>query len=332
MSKNDEDGFGNIMTEDFKENLVDEESQSEEIEISSTDAEPISAGRTLPAGERLKQERQDQGLSLESVHEATNIPLDALRAIEEGYTVRTLSAFYLKGFIKIYAKYLDVDVNQLIEGHKEVRSYKYIKPNKKTVEYGEILTNLFTKEVKQKIVLFLGALLVLFVLFKITSFVFEFLGKNKQNSVKKNIVSVEKPQVTIQPERKKPTIKSPLKMAEKKAESVAVVRTEAPVSALSQAMPKTPADKAIARNVTLTVRAKEEGWLRVVSDDVVVYQSTLPLGAVETWMADQQIEISGRNINELEFELNGKMIGSLGRADRKAKTLIVTKDGLTVTK
>ena len=36
------------------------------------------------AGVILKQEREAQGLSLDIVHEATKIPLDALRAIEEG--------------------------------------------------------------------------------------------------------------------------------------------------------------------------------------------------------------------------------------------------------
>jgi len=65
---------------------------------------------------------------------------------------------------------------------------------------------------------------------------------------------------------------------------------------------------------------------------VIVFQSTLRLGAVETWMADKNIEISGRNIHQLEFELNGKMIGALGRKDRRAKRLVVTKDGLKVTK
>jgi len=66
----------------------------------------------------LKNARESQGLSLEIVHEATKIPLDALRAIEEGYTIRMLSPFYYNGFVKMYAQYLNIDVAQVIADYK----------------------------------------------------------------------------------------------------------------------------------------------------------------------------------------------------------------------
>ena len=47
-------------------------------------------------GSLLKKVREAKGISLEVVHEHTKIPLDALRALEEGYTIRTLSPFYQK--------------------------------------------------------------------------------------------------------------------------------------------------------------------------------------------------------------------------------------------
>src|SRR5471030_1206017 len=61
----------------------------------------------------LKTTRQAKGLTLEIVHEATKIPMDALRAIEEGYSVRILSPFYYRGFIKIYAEFLGLDVEEM---------------------------------------------------------------------------------------------------------------------------------------------------------------------------------------------------------------------------
>lgn len=71
-----------------------------------------------PSGVLLKEARQSQGLALESVHEATKIPMDVLRAIEEGYTVRTLSPFYLKGFIKMYAQYLNVTLAPMADSFR----------------------------------------------------------------------------------------------------------------------------------------------------------------------------------------------------------------------
>jgi hypothetical protein len=60
----------------------------------------------------LKSARMAKGLTLDIVHEATKIPMDVLRAIEEGYSVRILSPFYYRGFIKIYAEFLGLDVAQ----------------------------------------------------------------------------------------------------------------------------------------------------------------------------------------------------------------------------
>ena len=63
----------------------------------------------------LKTTREAKGLTLEIVHEATKIPMDALRAIEEGYSVRILSPFYYRGFIKIYSEFLGLDVAEMFK-------------------------------------------------------------------------------------------------------------------------------------------------------------------------------------------------------------------------
>ena len=86
------------------------------------------------------------------------------------------------------------------------------------------------------------------------------------------------------------------------------------------------------KSIELTVRATKSGWLQVKTDGQVVFQSTLKKGDAETWKAESEIELSGRNINLLEFELNGKMLGALGASDRGAKRVVFTKDGLSVKK
>ena len=63
----------------------------------------------------LKETRESKGIDLMSVHEVTKIPMDVLRAIEEGYQVRTLSPFYVKGFMKMYAQYLGLDARPLVD-------------------------------------------------------------------------------------------------------------------------------------------------------------------------------------------------------------------------
>ena len=80
----------------------------------------------------------------------------------------------------------------------------------------------------------------------------------------------------------------------------------------------------------LTVRAKKDAWLRVEADGATVFQSTLDHVKAETWLAHDKIELSGKNMQQLEFEINGKLIGTLSRRDTKAKKIVITREGLAV--
>jgi len=122
------------------------------------------------SGMKLKTTREEKGYTLETIHEATKIPLDVLRAIEEGYTVRTLSPFYLKGFLKMYAKYLDVDINDIIEDYKPEELPELIKKDVDEVDFQLKLQEFLTREKKRQIVVVCGILLCLFALFKIVAF------------------------------------------------------------------------------------------------------------------------------------------------------------------
>ncbi|VAX36376.1 hypothetical protein MNBD_UNCLBAC01-1018 [hydrothermal vent metagenome] len=304
--------------------------------------------------EALKQARESKGLSLEMVHEATNIPMDVLRGIEEGYEVRTLSPFYRKGFLKIYAKYLDVELDKVSGGHQKEKLPKYIKKDVEEFDFKEWVSNLLTRRQKQQAVIIIGGLLVVFLIVKFILFIFYKPEQNvKRVEIKKVEKVVQKKNLKKEKKVKKvekkiiPKPKSKLKVKSKKKKAVKLIKPEVKKEqpkplpkkvTQSQSAVTPPAPRPtvtvpkVQKNVTLTVRAKKPCWLRVRADGHVVFQTTLRLGAVETWVADEKIEISGRNIHELEFELNGKMIGTLGRKDRRAKRLIVTKDGLKVTK
>src|SRR6266436_3769056 len=94
----------------------------------------------------LKTTRESKGLTLEIVHEATKIPMDALRAIEEGYKVRILSPFYYRGFIKIYSEFLGLDVNEMYKQYGLDQPAKVtapasssVKSNRKEVQPNELL-------------------------------------------------------------------------------------------------------------------------------------------------------------------------------------------------
>lgn len=322
----------------------DDELDDEKI-VEPSVTEPIDPPEIPPteepkerAGAVLKRERESKGLSLDIVHESTKIPMDALRAIEEGYTIRMLSPFYYSGFVKMYARYLDIDASEIMDDYKQEELPKHIEqPDVEEFETPQWVTNMFTRERKQQYIVAIGIILALFITFKLVGL---FIFKKPEPVTNKNAgktAVVEKEVAAIVPVKQKimKTAEEPRKKVRQETPKIVVpkeVPKVVPPSIPEPIKPKAspPPVVAVEKEVNLTVRANQNSWLRVKADGKVVFQSTLRRGTVETWLADSEIEISGRNINQLEFELNGKMIGTLGRKDRNAKKVVITKRGLSV--
>jgi cytoskeletal protein RodZ len=323
----------------------------------------------------LKETRQAKGISIEAVHEATKIPLDVLKAMEEGYTVRALaSPFYRKQFIKMYAAFLGIEIKESAFAElpkEEVKPAPFKRPPVKEKQFEPKKGFTLTKQQKQQIVLAVGSVLALFLVTKAVAFIGSKIAQHKANQ-KTTVKAKEKPKAAKKKKAekakaKKIEIKEVKKEEAKKPESKkAEVKEEAePIEPVAIPIPVVPAQaeiplaepepepreeakevKAIepkprsttsaaasmeaAKVVNLTVRAKKKSWLQVKVDGNTVFQSSLQKGAVENWQAEDQIELTGNNILFLEFEVNGKMIGTLSRTEGRARKLIVTKDGLSV--
>jgi len=328
MNKRTEHIDEEIVEDDAADNLKEvKEVLSDDVDSKETEAlkEPRES-----AGVVLKRERESQGLSLEIVHEATKIPMDALRAIEEGYTVRTLSPFYYDGFIKMYAQYLHIDASDVIDDYKQENLPEHIEQDvEEKFEIPLWVSKIFSRENKQKMVIAVGALLAVFLISKTMAF---FMAKMSQKEVKDNNVRIEAVKKEVKKVIKKPRLETrqqpPKIITPKSTPKVTLPKPKLikPKPIVASVAPIA----AIEKNIRLTVRANQNCWMRVKVDNEIVFQSTLRQGAVETWLADDEIEISGRNINQLDFELNGKLIGTLGRKDRNAKKVVITKNGLSV--
>lgn len=65
-------------------------------------------------GDALRAKRKEMNLSLKEIENATSIRSSYLQAIEEGTVAQYLSGIYAQGFIKQYATFLGIDVDQLV--------------------------------------------------------------------------------------------------------------------------------------------------------------------------------------------------------------------------
>jgi cytoskeleton protein RodZ len=316
----------------------------------------------------LRDTRQQKGISLEMVHEATKIPLDALKAIEQGYAVHRLPPFYQRGFIRIYAKYLDLDEKTVLRAYgiqdtaapkqpqpvapvvpKEPRPKAKHPPQPIIEPQNHFVKDTLKPLLKRNLsgarltqfIKVIALLIGLFFAFKMVGCVIKKAKEPKPSKTvkveKKAPAAVAAPTPSKTPAKDKPKVK--------KEESKPVEKLAVDVTAAQETVSKAVETKPVksepkqeaksdkkSKRIELTVRATKSGWLQVKADGQIVFQSTLKKGAAESWSATQEIELSGKNINLLEFELNGKMLGALGPSDRGAKRVVFTKDGLSVKK
>jgi cytoskeletal protein RodZ len=66
-------------------------------------------------GEYLKNEREKQGKALDDIARATRIPRATLRVIESGPEEKLPPTSYLRGFVKLYARELGLNVDDVLE-------------------------------------------------------------------------------------------------------------------------------------------------------------------------------------------------------------------------
>jgi len=262
----------------------------------------------------LKQAREAKGISLEAVQDATKIPLDSLKAIEEGYRVRTLTDFYYRAFVKLYAKYLGVDVNTVLEDYHAEKIPEPTKFHKGRTIWEDEKIPFFTKANIKRLFKIAIVLLVLFGCVRL-------VGCWVRSWPEKS----EKVEVKI------------LKQDKKRSETAKPKATKNPLSIFAKqpapakvAVAEPVAEKRKKQKINLTVRPKKTTWISVRVDGVDLSRSTLAKGASESWQALESIEISGKNLGDLEFELNGQAQSSFGRTHRRIKKIIVNQDGFKV--
>ena len=70
-------------------------------------------------GTKLKDKREENGLSIEEVAEDLKMRPSQISSIEEGNTEEFKDVFYLKYFIRDYAKYLGLDGERMLDEFNE---------------------------------------------------------------------------------------------------------------------------------------------------------------------------------------------------------------------
>jgi curved DNA-binding protein CbpA len=96
-----------------KETSINPEGQTAGINLD------LFEGQTSVFGKDIKAVRLAKEIGLEEIHQKTNIPQKTLEDIEEDRFERLPALVYLKGFLKSFAKILNVNQNTMVNGYIE---------------------------------------------------------------------------------------------------------------------------------------------------------------------------------------------------------------------
>lgn len=253
------------------------------------------------AGERLKKLRLEKGLSLEEVQKKTKIHLNILKAME-GDTITNLSQIYLKGFLKIYCKFLGVDPKDYISDYKETQSQAAVigsadkKWQKKVSPLRETAINIGSfrpsKKLKTAVSIILGVIILSLALFNLGKII---SAKQSRNNLIQERVSLK-----------------------------AVITAES-----KQKKAQATTQKSAVTEISLVMSAKERCYAVVKVDGRVVFQRTLERGRSDSWKAKEKIELTLGNAGAVELIVNGQRFDKLGKRGQPRKNIVITKEGLS---
>ncbi|MFH0791573.1 MAG: RodZ domain-containing protein [Candidatus Omnitrophota bacterium] len=257
-------------------------------------------------GARLKRMRLEKGLSLEDAHKGTKIHLNVLRSIEEGNLIN-LDPVYLKGFLKIYCKFLGVNVPEFISDYKPLQ--QKTQPDPKIKEEKLKPSPEKSGNLKPRLNLNIFPILIAIIVFVVLSAnikkIFDKEGQ-KKNSSNLKLISPEKEKLrAVKPAQK--TTKSVQK-------DTLVQKSQIPASTV----------------IRLGIRARDDCFINLKADGKVVFQGILKKGRFESWQAKDKIELSLGNAGVVDLEVNGKLISNLGKKGQTVRDILITKEGLSV--
>lgn len=267
-----------------------------------------------PAGIRLKKIRLEKGVSLEEVHKKTKIHLNVLRAIEEDSLIN-FNPVYIRGFLKIYCQFLGLNPRDYVADYKEPSYTVKLAGGKEKRSFS--LSNQkssgisFLKRVrleKNKILWAAAVIIFVFLLFNLGKFI-----SSRRFSAR------QRPRVAVVKTVKAEKISESSAKAKSKAE-VNTIRSENSLKADAYPI------------VRLGIRARENCWIQLKADGRVIFEGILMKGRSESWHAKNKIELTVGNAGAVELEVNGKPIPSLGKRGQKIKGIIISKEGLSISR
>ena len=244
--------------------------------------------------QRLKDKRLSLGYAIEDVVEKTKLYPSAIKDIEAANFVN-INGIYLKGFIKIYAGFLGLEVGEELEEinslNAPLKKPRFIRkaaeanpqsqpgtPQPKPIK--------ISPELKKKILIGVLSVILLWVLISGAKLFFRGVSK----------IFKSRPQA--------------------KASSV-------------ESFSAIPSQKG---ELVVSLIAKRKCFLKVFVDGSLYFEGVLDKGARESWKGKKELNFKISDGSAVSLEVNGKQFPALTSLHKPIKSLKITSSGITIDK
>lgn len=226
-------------------------------------------------GKILKEERERQGYSLETVEEETKIRKAYIKALENEETSLLPPRVYAIGFLKLYCSFLKLDSEEMVNEFKlqaygaEEEEEELQMPTTKNSEFklpGNFnLKNILAAAIFLVLVIWAGNSLVGY---------FANQGIDEQTPPSPPTVTEQQPQENVKPSH----------------------------------------PQVVVKQAEVVITATQRCWLRVVVDDQQQYEGTLLPGQTKSFAGKQSVVVRAGNAGGINITYNNKDLGPMGAA------------------
>lgn len=272
-------------------------------------------------GEQLERERVKRGIKLEQISAQTKISTHMLRALETEEFEKLPGGVFNRAFVRSYARYLGIDEQKAVADF--------------IAAAGEVELPLPVQQAEQREEvrrwLPLAGLVVLIVLIGVA--IWQYSGSFASGWKR---LMAKRPQA-VHPLAISPPAKSnpvaPQTTALASTVETAAIEKHSPAPAKPEPVRAvnlpvtTEAQATDAKQLTITVRARQQAWLSVTADGQLVMQGLLEPSSERQFHADRKLVFVTGNAGGVDLTFNGSPYGPLG-AEKQRRQITFTSDGM----
>ena len=268
-------------------------------------------------GSTLKAEREKKGLTIKDIEQETSIRAAYLEALEEGRYDVLPSEVYVKGFIRNYAEFLQLDPAPLVQEYREALHGADAAP---VVEKTPKTTSMVNERApfssgsdfhervekshrKQIILTMVAAVVIAFV-----GSIYYFFGEDP---------SAAKPQqpaqqaATQQPQTQSAQTTQQAQPAAQNVQTPAQNQTAQTAQQPASTLGNTASAAAGQTDVSALFTGR--CWIQAVADGKVVYEGTAEANQTLRWTGKKEVVVTAGNAGAIDVTYNGQRIGKLGK-------------------